>query len=244
MADPGVQHEGNAPRTRGIALWEDLVIANLPDGRVIAINRDNGEIVWDKKIAGQERVRRPGAVPHGAARRRRQGHRPERRRRRRHARLGRGARREDRQRAVALVHRAEAGRSRAARPGRTITTPGRPAAAASGRPAPTIRPRSSTSSAPATRIPIYDPQFRPGDNLYTNSAVALNVDTGKLAWHFQYTPNDSWDFDEVGVHMLYDIDDRRRACARSSATTGATASSTRSIAPTASSSRPRSTSTI
>ena len=29
--------------------------------------------------------------------------------------------------------------------------------------------------------------------------------TGKLAWHFQYTPNDSWDFDEVGIHMLYDI---------------------------------------
>ena len=60
--------------------------------------------------------------------------------------------------------------------------------------------------------PIYDPQFRPGDNLYTNSAVALNVDTGKLAWHFQYTPNDSWDYDEVGVHMLYDttIDGQRR----------------------------------
>src|SRR4030095_9203107 len=29
-------------------------------------------------------------------------------------------------------------------------------------------------------------------------------DTGKLAWYFQYTPNDSWDYDEVGVHMLYD----------------------------------------
>src|SRR5688572_14328545 len=50
IADPGVAHEGNTSRTRGIALWEDRVIANLPDGRVIAINRDNGEIVWDKKI--------------------------------------------------------------------------------------------------------------------------------------------------------------------------------------------------
>src|SRR5499425_1725588 len=50
IADPGVKHEGNVPRTRGIALWEDLVIANLPDGRVVAINRDSGEIVWDKKI--------------------------------------------------------------------------------------------------------------------------------------------------------------------------------------------------
>src|SRR5262245_10500442 len=51
IADPGVRHEGNVPRTRGIALWDDLVIANLPDGRVIAINRDSGEIVWDKQIA-------------------------------------------------------------------------------------------------------------------------------------------------------------------------------------------------
>src|SRR5207249_4216137 len=47
----GVRHEGNLSRTRGIALWEDLVIANLPDGRVIALNRDSGEIVWDKKVA-------------------------------------------------------------------------------------------------------------------------------------------------------------------------------------------------
>src|SRR5215468_7050872 len=50
IADPGVQHEGNTSRTRGIALWEDKVLANLPDGRVIAVNRENGEIVWDKKI--------------------------------------------------------------------------------------------------------------------------------------------------------------------------------------------------
>src|SRR6267378_3478138 len=51
VSNSGVRHEGNVSRTRGIALWEDLVIANLPDGRVIAINRDSGEIVWDKKIA-------------------------------------------------------------------------------------------------------------------------------------------------------------------------------------------------
>src|SRR5580704_13310278 len=45
VTDPGVKHQGNTSRTRGVALWEDLIIANLPDGRVIAINRDNGEIV-------------------------------------------------------------------------------------------------------------------------------------------------------------------------------------------------------
>src|SRR6266536_4138291 len=51
VTDPGVKHQGNVPRTRGIALWEDLVVANLPDGRVIAVNRDTGEIVWDKMVA-------------------------------------------------------------------------------------------------------------------------------------------------------------------------------------------------
>src|ERR1700686_4837575 len=51
ISNSGVRHEANVPRTRGIALWEDKVIANLPDGRVVAINRDSGEIVWDKKVA-------------------------------------------------------------------------------------------------------------------------------------------------------------------------------------------------
>src|ERR1700721_1284675 len=46
IADPGVKHEGNVPRSAGIALWDDLVIANLPDGRVIGVNRHSGELVW------------------------------------------------------------------------------------------------------------------------------------------------------------------------------------------------------
>ena len=54
--------------------------------------------------------------------------------------------------------------------------------------------------------PIYDPEYRPGDNLFTDSVVAVDVATGERAWHFQYTPNDSWDYDEVGVHMLYNLD--------------------------------------
>src|SRR5438552_12934215 len=50
-SNTGVRHEGNRSQTRGIALWEDLVIAVQPDGRVVALNRDSGEMVWDKKIA-------------------------------------------------------------------------------------------------------------------------------------------------------------------------------------------------
>ncbi len=96
ITDPGVKHQGNAPRTRGIALWDDRVIANLPDGRVIAINRDNGEIVWDKTDRRQNGIRQHREISDRAPGRRRQGADPERRGRRRDARLGRGTRREDR----------------------------------------------------------------------------------------------------------------------------------------------------
>ena len=45
---------------------------------------------------------------------------------------------------------------------------------------------------------------RPGDNLYTASVVALDVATGQLKGHFQYHPNDSWDWDEVSPPILLD----------------------------------------
>jgi alcohol dehydrogenase (cytochrome c) len=45
---------------------------------------------------------------------------------------------------------------------------------------------------------------RPGDNLYTASTVALDVGTGRIAGHFQYHPNDSWDWDEVSPPILVD----------------------------------------
>ena len=203
VTDPGVAHEGNVPRSRGIALWEDLVIANLPDGRVIAVNRGNGEIVWDKKVAvtnefgSREKFFTAPITAEGK---------------------------------VIIVNGAGDGKTRgwiAALDARTgnelwrwyvVPKPGDPGSE-------TWKDKTNAwktggggiwqtgSYDPATRltiwgtgnpVPAYDPQARPGDNLYTNAVVALNIDTGKLAWYFQYTPNDSWDYDEVGVHMLYD----------------------------------------
>ena len=55
-------------------------------------------------------------------------------------------------------------------------------------------------------VPMYDPEYRPGDNLYTNSTVALDADTGELKWHFQYTPGDYMDYDEVGIQLLMDTE--------------------------------------
>ncbi len=205
IADPGVDHEGNTSRTRGIALWEDLVLANLPDGRVIAIDRDSGEIIWDEEIAGRnefgnrERFLTAPLVADGV---------------------------------LIVQNGAGDGGTRGwvagldVRSGDelwrwyTVPEPGQPGSE-------TWKDDHNAwktggggvwqtgSYDPETNLyifgtgnpfPIYDPEYRPGDNLFTNSAVAVNVATGERAWHFQYTPNDSWDYDEVGVHMLYDLD--------------------------------------
>ncbi len=54
--------------------------------------------------------------------------------------------------------------------------------------------------------PEYDPTYRPGDNLFTNSAISWDPDNGRMNWYFQYTPGDMWDFDEVGTHILIDVE--------------------------------------
>ena len=54
--------------------------------------------------------------------------------------------------------------------------------------------------------PDWNPGQRPGDNLYSDSVVALDPDTGELKWHFQFTPNDGYDYDAVQVPVLVDRD--------------------------------------
>lgn len=48
-------------------------------------------------------------------------------------------------------------------------------------------------------------QVRPGDNLYTSSVIALDMDTGAIVAHYQYNPNDSWDYDEVSDQSLLTV---------------------------------------
>ena len=203
ISDSGVRHEGNVSRTRGIALWDDLVIANLPDGRVIAINRDSGEIVWDKQIAKADEFgtkERFFSAPITAEGK------------------------------VLVANGAGDAGTRgwlAALDAKTgnelwrwyaVPRPGEPGSE-------TWKDKTNAwktgggglwqtgSYDPASKltiwgtgnpVPQYDPQSRPGDNLYTNTAVALDIETGKLVWYYQYTPNESWDYDENGIHLLYD----------------------------------------
>ena len=205
IADPGVDHEGNTSRTRGIAIWEERVLANLPDGRVIAIDRENGKIIWDEEVAvtnefgTQERFLTAPLVADGK---------------------------------VIVQNGAGDGGTRGWVAALDVDTgeelwrwyvvpePGQPGSETwkddhnawktggggiwqTGSYDPETNLYIVGTGNP---VPAYDAEFRPGDNLYTNSVVALDVDTGEPAWYFQYTPNDSWDYDEVGVHMLYDIE--------------------------------------
>ncbi|HMV55341.1 MAG TPA: methanol/ethanol family PQQ-dependent dehydrogenase [Rhodocyclaceae bacterium] len=55
--------------------------------------------------------------------------------------------------------------------------------------------------------PDFDPSVRKGDNLYSNSTLALDADTGKIKFHFQYTPNDAWDYD--GNNEVIQVNDEK-----------------------------------
>ena len=52
--------------------------------------------------------------------------------------------------------------------------------------------------------PDWNPAQRVGDNLYSDSVLALDADTGKLKWYFQFTPNDPYDYDAVQIPVLVD----------------------------------------
>ncbi|MGA9868410.1 MAG: PQQ-binding-like beta-propeller repeat protein [Acetobacteraceae bacterium] len=56
--------------------------------------------------------------------------------------------------------------------------------------------------------PDLDGSVRPGDNLYTDSLVSVDLDTGKYVCHFQYVPHDLWDLDAVSPTVLVPVTDK------------------------------------
>jgi alcohol dehydrogenase (cytochrome c) len=53
--------------------------------------------------------------------------------------------------------------------------------------------------------PNFAGDTRPGDNLFTDSVIALHANTGKLAWYFQFTPHDEHDWDSAQTPVLADV---------------------------------------
>jgi alcohol dehydrogenase (cytochrome c) len=186
---------------RGVALWGNLVIsiANYP-ARVIATDKDNGKIVWETNVEfGEPEVSLRGAplaikdkIVFGAA--------------------GSSLGIRD------WIAAVEAATGKVVWRKFTVPAPGEPGSETwkdshnawqTGGGAVWVTgtydaETNQTIWGTGNPVPEYDPTARPGDNLFTNSAVSWDPDTGKMNWYFQYTPGDMWDFDEVGTHILID----------------------------------------
>src|SRR5215471_8297485 len=195
--DPGQE---KIDRNRGVALWGNLVISvTSQDGRVIATDRDTGKMVWERNLHDQPDVNLNAAplaladsILVGAS--------------------GGDAGTRD------WVTSLDAKTGNVNWKTYSVPAPGEPGSE-------TWKDKNNAwqtgggafyvtgSYDPATNItywgvgnptPKYDSSYRPGDNLYTNSALAMDAATGKFKWHFQYTPNDNRDYDETGTHILID----------------------------------------
>ncbi len=57
--------------------------------------------------------------------------------------------------------------------------------------------------------PDFDGGVREGDNLYTDSIIAVDVDAGEIRWHYQCTPHDVWDYDSIAECILFESDGRK-----------------------------------
>ena len=183
---------------RGVGLYGDLVFVTAQDAHVVALDATSGEVVWDKPVEdyrlGYYMTMAPlianGKVLVGVS----------------------GGERGIRGFVAALDP--ETGEEL----WRTYTVPG------PGEPGNDTWPGDTwrTGGAPVWITGSFDPALnltywgtgnpgpwigdaRPGDNLYTNSVVALDADTGELKGFHQYQWNGSWDWDEVSAPLLIDV---------------------------------------
>jgi alcohol dehydrogenase (cytochrome c) len=190
---------GLHPSNRGVALYLDKVYIATLDAFVVALDAKTGDVVWEKPVEdyklGYYMTLAPlvarGKVMVGVS----------------GGELGiRG-----------FVQALDAATGETA--WKTFTVPG------PGEPGHETWPEDAwrTGGAPVWITGSYDPLLglsywgtgnaapwigdaRPGDNLYSNSVIALDADTGRLVAHHQYHWNDSWDWDEVAAPLLFDVE--------------------------------------
>jgi alcohol dehydrogenase (cytochrome c) len=186
------------PTNRGVALYGDKVYTATSDARVVALDARTGRVVWNKAVESYNSGYYMTLAPLAARGRIMVG--------------VSGGERGIRGFVVALD--AETGEQI----WKTYTIP------APGEPGNDTWPGDSwrTGGAPVWITGSFDPELgltywgtgnpgpwtgdvRPGDNLYTNSVIALDVETGELKGYHQYHWNDSWDWDEVAAPLLVDL---------------------------------------
>ena len=173
-------------QNRGVAMLGDRVFISTSDCRLVALNRFNGALIWENEFANYEKDGYSTSIAPLAVKG--QDPRRHRRRRQRPARLRRRHQRPSRQGELALLDRARRGRAGLRNLGRYLLEWGGGATWLSGTYDPKLELALLGHRQPLARLLR---RRRKGDNLYTDSAVALDPDTGKMKWHFQFTPHDS-----------------------------------------------------
>jgi alcohol dehydrogenase (cytochrome c) len=183
---------------RGVALWKDKVISISLDGRMFAINKATGEVVWERKIAdpaiGETLTIAPLIVRDLAI-------------------VGTaggefGIR--------GFIEATDLNTGKAAWRTYTIPGAGEPGnetwkgggdrwkhGGASIWETATYDPETDTFyQGVGNAGPDWDTEYRPGDNKWAASVLAITAADGKIKWGFQYTPNDPYDYDEISEHPI------------------------------------------
>lgn len=191
---------------RGVALWGNQVISHTLDGRLIATNKETGEVVWQRQVAdpdkGEGLTGAPLVVKDLAITGMAGGE---------YGVRGWLA-------ATDLKTQKEVWRTytipEKGEPGSETWSDNHGAAANGGATTwvtGTYDPRTNTLVwGTGNPGPDWDNEYRPGDNLYTNSSLGIDLDTGKIKWHYQHTPNDPYDYDSTSENVLVDAQVRNR----------------------------------
>jgi alcohol dehydrogenase (cytochrome c) len=186
---------------RGVALWKDKVISASLDGRLLATNKATGEVIWERKVADPAIAETITLAPLVI-------------------------------RDIAIVGSAggEFGirgyidatdLNTGKQLWRTFTIPGK------GEPGnetwkdgkdrwqhgggsvwvtATYDPETDTVfQGTGNAGPDWDAEYRPGDNKWAASVLAISPNDGKIKWGFQYTPNDPYDYDEISEHPIVNV---------------------------------------
>ena len=186
---------------RGFGMLGDKLFMATLDAHLIALDMKTGAVVVGRDDGGLQDGYASTIAPLVVEG---QGDRRRGRRRVRHPRLHRRLRCADRQARVALLHGSRVRVSRATTRGPAIRGRRGGAERLGDR-----RLRSGAEPRCYYGIgnpgPDYHSESRKGDNLYSNSLVALDADTGQLRWHYQFTPHDVHDWDATEVPILADL---------------------------------------
>ncbi len=183
---------------RGVALWKDKIISIALDGRMFAINKATGEVAWERKVAdpaiGETITLAPLVIRDLAI-------------------VGTaggefGIR--------GFIEATDLNTGKAAWRTYTIPGTGEPGnetwkdgkdhwkhGGASIWETATYDPDTDTFyQGVGNAGPDWDTEYRPGDNKWAASVLAIGASDGKIKWGFQYTPNDPYDYDEISEHPI------------------------------------------